>query len=134
MAIDHLCPQDDEFLSPTEIVDRFKREFRFVKVDRERGRQGIVELIARLRKLKLQGKSAGPVPIDEQIAWYEAIKDEVLDVVITDDEHPGDAVLSTSLQPSERVSFGYYSANNQEASRLLLQRCAKALGYAICDE
>lgn len=134
MAIDHLCPRDDEYLSPAEIVDRLKREFRFVTVDKERGYQGVVDLIAWLEELKIRGKTAGPVPIDEQIALYEAMKDEVLDVIITDDEHPGDAVLSTSLQPSQRISFGYYSANNQEASRPLLERCATALNYELCEE
>ena len=64
--------------------------------------------------------------IDEVIAG----RDRALRVTISDDTS-SESYLSFIVRPDDGPLIGYHSAQHEEASRSLVERCAVVLGYEI---
>jgi hypothetical protein len=133
MAHNKLSPDDDEFLTPMEVIRRLKNEFRFVQADKDKGKADLQERIWYLQELKSEGKNPFGMSIDKQIALHEERLDSAVNITFSDDAQFEKGVLNTTLVPDEPIFFGYTSRSHEEACWPLVQRCAKVLGYEIVE-
>lgn len=109
-----------------------RKEFAVIRVNKDRGVKHVREGINYLQRQRGRGiKSWNDEPIDDFIRRREEGVDESVEVFIADSETPGEAYLVTTLSPDEPIFFGYHSPQNEIASRPLLERCSKVLGYSI---
>jgi hypothetical protein len=109
------------YLDPEEVVRRLRDEFVHCEADADAGADITGDMIAKLIELK-----APQEIIDAAVAGRErALRITVADDAATDD------YLSFVVQPDEGPFIGYYSAQHEAATRPLLERCARTLGYKI---
>ena len=113
--------EDADFLAPEEVATRLQEEFAYVDVDREQGKDIVGDTIAKLIELR-----APQEIIDEQ----RAAQAEAIWMVVADDSTSDDD-LQFTVKPNEGILIGYSSAQHEEATRTLLDRCAAALNYQI---
>ena len=135
MADDILLPEDEEtYLEPAEVIERLRREFSYVNVDKEKGRECVLEGISRLEDLTSEGE--GPAGIDLQLEYLREGVDDSYYVRVADDPTSKYAFLATSLVPNQPLVFGYgveHWRERQDASRGLLEKMAEVLGYWIYE-
>jgi hypothetical protein len=112
------CPP----LDPVEVIRRLRREFVAVVEDREAGARHIDQMIVQFQRMGMPG---------EVIAAHREMREQAFRVVVTDDAASDVAYLHFVTMPGEGLFIGYHSGWHEEASRSLLERCARALGYRI---
>ena len=126
-----LEPQDGEtFVSVPIVVSRVGREFAYVESDGELGRRHVAKMISDV-DAQLGGTEASG---RKERAKYLA---EVLNraIYVRCGDNPGSETdfLSTVVVPGEPIVFEYESKAHEAASRMLLLRFAKILGYKIVE-
>jgi hypothetical protein len=109
------------YLDPEEVARRLRDEFVCCTVDAEQGQDDVGDMLAKLIELK-----APQAIIDDVIAGRE----QSLRVTVAD-EMASDDYLSFIVRPNEGPLIGYFSAQHEEATRPLVERCVHALGYEI---
>ena len=129
MAHSRLFPRRGEsFISPGEAVRRLAAEFVAVTTDRQQGAEHVWRMVTQLRRM---GHLTPPPATPDEIARLEVLAPEAVFVLLSDGPASGQADLTTCIFPDHPLFFGYSSAQHQAASRPLLERCAKVLGYEI---
>lgn len=123
----------DEFLSPEEIIARLQKTFKNVVVDKKAGKRNILGRIEHFEKVLASGtnKFWSKESIQNAIKRLASLLDDAYRITITDEKNPGNAYLTTVVMPNSKLFFGYSSDEQMAESALLLERCAKALGYEI---
>ncbi len=117
-----LEPSDGKsHLEPKEIARRLRDEFASCEVDAEQGVDDVGDMLAKLIELK------APQAIIDEVA---AGRERSLRITIADDM-ASDNYLSFIVRPNDGLLIGYYSAQHELATRPLVERCAKVLGYKI---
>ena len=114
-------PKGRADLDPKKIAHLLREEFTYCAIDAEQGADDVGDMIAKLIDLK-----APQEIIDKAMAGRE----HSFRVTIADDMASED-YLSFFIQPETGPLIGYYSAQHEAATRPLLERCARALGYEI---
>ncbi len=107
------------YLDPEEVVRRLQGEFDYVSVDREEGSEVVSGIIAKLVEL-----NAPQEIIDTQLAGQS----QALQIVIADDP-TSDVHLKFTVKPNDGIFIGYFSWDHEQATRPLLERCARVLNY-----
>lgn len=124
------------YLAPPEVVDRLREWFADVDVDREAGVDHVGDMIVQFLRMK-QGYQHWKRPppeaaqIDEIIARLEAVRNESVQVVITEDPADDDTSLSFAVVPGEDIIIGYANARHERIATPLVMRAAEALNYRI---
>jgi len=108
-------------LDPNEVARRLRDEFEHCEIDREQGQDHVGDMLAKLIEL-----NAPQAMIDE----VSAGRDRSLQVTVADDSASED-YLTFIVQPNDGILIGYFSAQHEKATRPILERCARALGYQI---
>lgn len=117
-----LEPKDDvAYLTPDEVVTRLQDEFAYCTADRDEGNDVVGDTIAKLIEL-----NAPQEIIDQQVAAQSG----AIAVVIADDDATED-YLQFTVKPNEGILIGYFSGQHEDATRPLLDRCARVLDYRI---
>lgn len=117
-----LEPRDGQpYLDPEQVARRLQEEFSCCEVDADQGQDDVGDMLAKLIELK-----APQSIIDEVVAG----RDRALRVTISDDTS-SESYLSFIVRPDDGPLIGYHSAQHEEASRSLVERCAVVLGYEI---
>jgi hypothetical protein len=115
----YLVPtRGNPLLSPRQVIQRLRREFKHVIVGFKR-------------------RGGGPFPsgeLDEKIRNAKRNLKRAFYVHIADSPNEEAAYLQTVLEPGRCLAFGYSSRKNELASAPLRRRCAKALGYCVTTE
>jgi hypothetical protein len=132
----YLVPtRGNPLLSPRQVIQRLRREFKHVIVDRREGEREVTETLKWLIGFKRRG--GGPFPsgeLDEKIRNAKRNLKRAFYVHIADSPNEEAAYLQTVLEPGRCLAFGYSSRKNELASAPLRRRCAKALGYCVTTE
>lgn len=125
-----LYPEDDCYLDVEEVIARLKDEFAYVVVDADKGAASIDNAIDYYRSRKQNASDS-----DEH---FDAIIDELKSnrsycrlLILADKEDYGDAYLTTLVEPSKPLFFGFSSAGHEEAAMPMVQRCASILEYEV---
>ena len=135
MAAHRLVPknfedEDEEFLAPDEVIRRLRIEFKIVETDKDSAREMVQERINYIEQELAEGRD----PWRENNETLQRLRDGIDDaynVYFADEPEPTAAFLMTVVMPNEPLFFGYESAKQEQASKKLLQRCARALGYDV---
>ena len=106
---------------PNEVALRLCEEFAYCDVDAEQGKDDVGDMIAKLIEL-----NAPQFIIDDAMAGRE----QSLRITVADDTTSED-YLSFLVRPNEALLIGYRSGQHEAATRLLVERCARALDYEI---
>jgi hypothetical protein len=124
-----LLPADGcQFLTPLCALARIESEFAYVESSDEEARHYVE---AAIEKIRQGGLRRDPRSTDRRIAQLERLKGGAIYVRFGDD--PGDEIehVSMAIVPGEPIIVEFDSAAHALASRALLMRCARALGYSI---
>jgi hypothetical protein len=112
------------YLDPEEIIRRLEDEFEVCNTDAEAGQEHAGDMLAKLIELK-----APQDIIDEVVNG----RDRAKMVLIADDPTTED-YLDFLVRPNAHIVIAHYSGQHEDATRPLLTRCARALGYVIYGE
>jgi hypothetical protein len=119
-------------VSPRQVIQRLRREFKYVVVDRRAGEREMAGSLKWLMGFKRRG--SGPFPKRELDAMIRDAKRNLKRayyVHVADRPNEDAAFLQTVLLPGKYLSFGYCSLKHERASAPLRRRCAKVLGYRV---
>jgi hypothetical protein len=129
MAHRKLFPKSgNPYLTPAEVIARLQAHFGYVETDPQRGADHVDSMVAQLARMQFLSP---PPATPEQIERLRSVRSQAVLVVFSDDASSEYAYLTTTLIPGEPLFFGFSSANQEEASAELLERCASVLGYEI---
>lgn len=118
--------EEDGFLTPDEALIRLTHEFRYVTASRQDANPTKAERKQHLRVLKETG--VPPAVIEK---WKETHADGVaISLTVCDAIPPGNSYLILLIRPETGLTIGFESEEHEKASRKLVTRVAKALGYA----
>ena len=124
-----LEPEDSEnYLQVPVILSRIGSEFDYVETDGAAGRRHVETMIQVLRD-----RAGTPENEDhhERAKHLEAALPDAVHIRCGDNPTSECEFLSAMLVPGEPILLSYESLAQEIASRLLLHRFAKALGYRI---
>jgi hypothetical protein len=124
------------YLAPAEVADRLRECFAYVDVDGEAGAEHVGDMIVQFLRMK-QGYQRWKQPppeaaeIDQVIARLEAVRNESVQVAITEDPADDDTSLSFAVVPGEDIIIGYANARHERIATPLVMRAAEALNYQV---
>lgn len=107
------------YLSASDVAQRLSEEFASCDVNAEQGQDDVGDMLVKLIELK------APQAIIEDVVASRA---SALRITVADDD-ASDDYLSFMVRDGDGPLIGYYSEQHEEATRALVERCAKALGY-----
>ena len=124
-----LEPTDpDNYLTVSVVLSRIGQEFDCVETDESSGRHHVEQMIGaildRVDTIEYDDRR-------ERVRHLAAVKTEAVHIRCGDNPTSEIEYLSTVIVPGEPIRFAYESLAHEIASRPLLQRMAKALGYRI---
>lgn len=127
---------DQSWLTPDEVVERLREEFRFVQADREAGADHVGDMIAALLRMKAgrqRGRDASheSSEIDRVIARLELVRDDAMAMSVSDDPASEFEQLEFAIVPGEPILIGYSCRQHEDAGTLLAKRVAAALNYDV---
>lgn len=128
MKFYYLAPHNgDDWLSPSEVADRFRAEFASVDVSAEAARKQGDELLAKYRLLLKSGLgSSQSTPVEElKKRWANALS---IAVVIDDD---AEGWFRTIACNDHWLELFFSPSVSRRKHRSLAQRAATALGYVL---
>lgn len=124
-----LEPADpDNYLQVPVILSRISGEFDYIETDEAAGQHHVEAMIKEI------GERAGTLENEdrgERIRHLATVLPEAVHIRCGDNPTSESEFLSAMLVPGEPILFSYESLAQEIASRPLLQRLAKALGYKI---
>ena len=124
-----LEPADSEnYLQVPVILSRISGEFDYVETDEAAGRRHVEAII---QTLKERAGTLGNEDHHERARHLASALPEVVHVRCGDNPTSESEFLSAVLVPGEPILLAFESLAHELASRPLLQRFAKALGYRI---
>lgn len=123
-------PDGETFVSVPIVISRVEREFPYMESDAELGRRHVAQMIgeidAQLGGRKVAGQS-------ERAKYLGEAQNRAVYLRCGDNPSSETDYLSTVIVPGEPIIFEYDSKAHEQASRALLQRFAKVLGYKIVE-
>lgn len=126
------------FLSPDEVLERLRDEFRCVEADREAGADHVGDMIAALLRMKA-GQERRPVQyrthdvaeLDRTIARLEQVREQAISVSVGDDSATEFGQVNFAIVPEEPLLIGYSCRQHEDVATGLSNRIATVLNYAI---
>ena len=124
-----LEPADpDHYLQVPVILSRIGDEFEYIETDEAAGQRYVEEMI---REIEERAGNSDNEDHDERKRHLKTALPDAVHVRCGDNPTSESEFLSATLVPGEPILFVYESLAQEIASRTLLQRFAKALGYRI---
>lgn len=111
----------EPYLPAEEVARRLSEEFESCKIDAEQGQDDVGDMLAKLIAL-----NASQAIIDN----IAASRASAVRITVAEDDATDD-YLSFIVRDGEGPLVGYYSAQHEEATRPLVERCAATLGYQV---
>jgi hypothetical protein len=125
----HLEPGDpDNYLRVPVILSRIKREFDYFETDQALGRRHVEQMIEAVSD---RVETSEYNDHRERVRHLATVQTEAIHVRCGDNPTSESEYLSAVIVPGEPILFRYESLAQEIASRPLLQRLARALGYKI---
>jgi hypothetical protein len=115
-------PEATEPLDPTEVARRLRAEFPHVEADASGGADVVAAMIRQFERMN------APPPVIEE---HRRLAPSAIRIVVADAPDFRDAYLCFTALPGRGFLVGYHSARHEQESRVLLERCARVLGYEI---
>jgi hypothetical protein len=117
-----LEPKDGaSFLPPQAAIERLRAEFDYVGADRDAGADHVGQMVAAFLRLNAP---------EATVQFYAARQGDSFQVEVADDSD-SEIFIRFALIPDVAPLIGYSSAQDEAASRPLVERCARALNYRI---
>ena len=112
------------------MLKRLEREFAYIESDEAAGCSHVVEMI---KKIKAKIGSRHHVVYQRRMETLEARKNLAIYVCFGDDPSSETGCVSTVLIPDSPLVFQFESVEHERATRTVIRRCAKVLGYDIAS-
>ena len=122
-----------KLLAPNEIVQRMKQEFKVVDASFERGHTQVEEIVKYWRSVRGRRSGDRLKAVDERIANLLSSQHQSVAIRFCDDPDSRYGYQETLLRPGENIVFGYENREHEKASRPLITRAARVLGYEALD-
>ena len=123
-------PDGESFINVPIVISRVEHEFAYMESDAELGRRHVAKMIGEIDAQLGGRKVAGQ---NERVRYLAEAQNRAVYVRCGDNPGSETDYLSTVVVPGEPIIFEYDSKAHEQASRALLHRFAKALGYKIVE-